>query len=508
MPSEETFELSAAPVPLNTLAKVARTHMRLRLTSESALLIERGAAYLAERAASGDRIYGVNTGFGSLENHVVDVVELQRLQYNLLLSHASAIGPPASEPICRLTHLLKLMTVCRGITGISLPIVDRLVTMWNASVIPAFPTIGTVGASGDLAPLAHFALPLLGLGQVYDEGELRPASAALRQRSWPAIELTLKSGLALANGIQYIAAHGVSTVVRMRQVLQLAEIISSISTQSFACSQTFYDTRLAMTSGHPERTVSLENLSRLLAGSNHHELPTCRISKQDPYSFRCIPQVHGAVRQVIEFAARLLEQECNTVSDNPLVLSQEETILYCGNMHGASVGMAMDCAAIAITDLSSLSQCRTFQLLLGRQGLPDYLSPTPGLHSGYMMPQVIAAALYAENVGHATPASPITVMTCQFQEDHVSMAGGAGRKMDSILDNTLSILAIELLLATQAAELQNGLLVSPLTRTIINDVRTVVPHLTIDRPPGPDIEILRSILAIRGSEWIERCGLL
>jgi histidine ammonia-lyase len=404
--------------------------------------------------------------------------------------------------------LLKLLTFRNGHTGISLEPVSKLLDFWNHGVIPAIPKKGTVGASGDLAPLAHMALPLLGLGRVHQNGGFVEGGDALRTHGWEPIRLKPKEGLALTNGVQYINAIAVDTLLQILDLVKCADVLAALSAQAFSASETFYDPLYHQTSYHDERRAVSANLTKLLDGSNHAELPTCNQSKQDPYSYRCTPQVHGAVRQVVDFAKGVIERECNGTSDNPLFFPEQNQILFGGNLHGQSTAFMLDFLAMATSELANVSERRTYQLLSGQRGLPDFLVSRPGLNSGFMIAQYTSAALVNENKVLSTPASVDTIPTCQLQEDHVSMGGTAAYKLMTVVENCGYVMGIELLTAAQAVELNEGLRLSPVTRKIFDGFRQEVLFLEQDRVMADDIEKAHRFLLAHCREWATTLGLV
>jgi histidine ammonia-lyase len=503
-PSTAVHELSLDLYSLEDLRDLVEQRPQLRLGREAAGKIRAGAEFTRLKAAEDRYIYGVNTGFGSLCERRVAADELELLQYNHVVSHACGVGEIVPEEISRLALLIKLLTFRSGHTGVSPATVSRLVDFWNAGVIPAIPKKGTVGASGDLAPLAHMALPLLGLGQVHRGGELVAAALALAEQGWEPLRLGPKEGLALTNGVQYLNANAVHSLVAIGELVRAADVIAALSIQGFSAARSFYQALYHETSLHEDRRVVAANLRRLLEGSNHFELPTCNRSQQDPYSFRCLPQVHAAVRQACRFGREIVEKECNSVSDNPLFFPDADEILYGGNLHGESPAMAMDFLAIAVSELASISERRTYQLLSGQRGLPDFLVKSPGLNSGFMITQYTSAALVNENKVLSTPACVDTIATCQLQEDHVSMGGTSAYKLAQIVGNAEYVLAIELLAAAQAVELNAGLRLSPRTAGVLRDLRSRVDSLERDRVMSDDIEKARVLLRDKRREWIEQ----
>lgn len=476
----------------------------LSLDPEVAARIEGGARFVRRKAGEDRYIYGVNTGFGSLCETRVGSDQMEKLQLNHVVSHACGVGDAAPVEVARLTMLVKLLTFRSGHTGISRPTVERLLDLWNHDLVPVIPKRGTVGASGDLAPLAHMALPLLGLGQVSRDGEVVAGGRALADMGWAPLRLAPKEGLALTNGVQYINAWALHSLLAIDDLVRVADLIAALSIQGFSASQTFYHHLYHETSHHRERQVVAQNLRRLLEGSNHFELPSCNRSQQDPYSFRCLPQVHAAVRQTVRHALQVIEDEVNGVSDNPLFFPDEDQILFGGNLHGESTAMVLDFLAIAVTELASISERRTYQLLSGQRGLPDFLAHSPGLDSGFMIPQYTSAALVNECKVLSSPASVDTIATCQLQEDHVSMGGTAAYKLAQIVQNCEYVLAVELLTAAQAIDLNRGLRLSPRTEEVHRELRRHVPRLAEDRVMSPDMEEARNLLLRNRREWSRR----
>ena len=488
---------------LRDLRALIERPVTLGLASEVAARITSGADFVQRKALEDRFIYGVNTGFGSLCETRVSASEVEELQYNHILSHACGVGELVPESTVRLMMILKLLTFRTGHTGISLPTVHRLLELFNEDVLPAVPSKGTVGASGDLAPLAHMALPLIGLGKVHFRGEVVDAAAVWREKGWEPLELKAKEGLALTNGVQYINAVAASCLIEIEDLVRCADVIAALSIQSFSAARTFYQAPYHETSFHEERRAVAANRRKLLDGSNPADLPTGNRSMQDPYSFRCIPQIHGAVRQVVRFAVDIVEKECNSVSDNPLFFPELDQILFGGNLHGESTALALDSLAMAVSELASVSERRTYQLLSGQRGLPSFLVKSPGLHSGFMVVQYTSAALVNENKVLSTPASVDTIPTCQLQEDHVSMGGTSAHKLRQVVANCKYILAIELLIAAQAADFNEALQLSPVTREIHRSLREAVPFLERDRVMNIDIETAHAFLHEKMRTWGE-----
>jgi histidine ammonia-lyase len=494
------IEIGLQRYRIEDLRAIATERPMLGLSADVRARIDAGAAHVAARIARGESIYGVTTGFGSLSERTVPLAQTSELQRRHVVSHACGVGAFADEQIARLVLLAKLLTLRSGHTGIRASTVDHLLALWNAGVVPAIPMQGTVGASGDLAPLAHMALPLLGLGHVHSGGNVLPSHEVLGTRP---IELAAKEGLALTNGVQFITAVALHAVLCAERLARAADAIAATSVQAFSGASDFVHARYHATSCHAERSVVAANLRTLLAGSNHATLPTAVASRQDPYSFRCIPQVHGAVRQTLRFAHQIVEDEINSVSDNPLFFPEEDLVLCGGALHGESIAMALDVLAIGVSELASISERRTYQLLSGQRGLPDFLVADAGLNSGFMVAQYTAAALVNHNKVLCTPASVDTIPTCQLKEDHVSMGGTSAFKLLTVLDNTTMVLAIELVLAAQAIGLASGLVTSPPIARLVAAFRETVPPLVDDRVLAEDLGAAKRFVEQRLDTLIE-----
>jgi len=351
------------------------------------------------------------------------------------------------------------------------------------------------------------ALPLLGLGKVYSNGMVLDAAKVTEMKGWQPLRLKAKEGLALTNGVQYINAIAAACLMDVEELVKCADLVASMSIQAFSCSRTFYQALYHETSLHEDRRIVAANIRTCLDDSNHFELSTCNKSKQDPYSFRCIPQVHGAIRQAFEFARGVVERECNGVSDNPLFFPEDDQILFGGNLHGESTAMILDFLAIAVSELANISERRTYQLLSGQRGLPSFLVAHPGLNSGFMIPQYTSAALVNENKVLSTPASVDTIPTCQLQEDHVSMGGTSAYKLCQIIENCEVVMGIELLTAAQAIQLNKELRLSRITQQILDELRHRVDFLERDRVMSDDIEQAHLLFRERRRSWLAQINL-
>ena len=502
--NEKQHILREGKYTLAEVGEIVRSRSSLALHPNISENVRAGADFVQELGRGSEYVYGVNTGFGSLCETKISPADVETLQMNHVLSHAAGVGESVSVELSRLTLFIKLLTLRSGNTGITLETVQRLLDMWNAGVIPVIPQKGTVGASGDLAPLAHMALPLLGLGEVWIDGRKVPAARLESLYGWSPLRLKAKEGLALTNGIQYIAAIATLQLLRLRSLIDMADLVAALSAQAFSTSKTFFDPLYHSTTYHDDRKIVANNLSWAMKDGNHHLLPTAVRSKQDPYSYRCIPQVHGAIRQVYNFCLKTIEDEINSVSDNPLFFPEQSTALFGGNLHGQSTAFALDFLAIAVSELSNISERRGYQLQSGMRGLPDFLVREPGLNSGLMIVQYTAAALVNENKTLCHPASVDTIPTCQLQEDHVSMGGTSGYKLERIMDNCEYVLGIELMTAAQAVDLHADLELSPVCAELWKNYREHVSFLEKDGVVSEDIELSRKFIAAESGCWSQR----
>ncbi|CCH29568.1 aromatic amino acid ammonia-lyase [Actinosynnema sp. NPDC047251] len=472
---------------LADLLRATEPGVEVRLSEQSRAAIARTSDWVEGLSTGTDLVYGVNTGFGALADVRVRAGDEHELQLRHILSHACGVGDASPPAVVRMMLLIKLLTFRTGQTGVSLAVADRLVDMLNHGVHPVVPERGTVGASGDLSPLAHLSLPLIGRGSVEYGGEVRDSADVLRELGWPSLRLTAKDGLALTNGTQYITSVAVVELGRIVALAETADLVAAMSLQAFSCADRFFHERYHRRSGNAWRRVVAESLREHTLDGNHASLPTAVPSMQDPYSFRCIPQVHGAAREHISFARSSILNEVDTVADNPLFFPDDEIALFGGNLHGESVAISADLLAIAVSELGSISERRTYQLLSGRRGLPDFLTADPGVNSGLMIVQYTSAALVNEMKTLCHPASVDSIPTCQLQEDHVSMGGTSVLKLRRIVDNLETVLAIEWLTACQAVDLREDLVLSARCRALHHAYREVVGHLAEDRVLSDDI---------------------
>ncbi|MBY0434358.1 MAG: histidine ammonia-lyase [Cyclobacteriaceae bacterium] len=472
--------LSSRALTLSDLRTLVEKDCTLLLSEESKQKIVRCREYLDKKIATTSQpLYGINTGFGSLYNKNISKDDLEKLQDNLVKSHACGTGPEIPESIVRLMLFLKVQSLSYGYSGVQLETVQRLTDLFNIGVYPKVFEMGSLGASGDLAPLAHLSLPLLGLGEVNFEGNTFPAHEILARFGWQPIHLKAKEGLALLNGTQFMSAFGVWCTVNAHRLLALANQIGALSLDAFDGRIEPFDKKVHVI--RPQRgqwkvADAIQNIlkgSQLIAQSKKHV--------QDPYSFRCIPQVHGASLDAIEYVTEVILAEVNGVSDNPNIFPEEDEIISAGNFHGQPLALALDFLCIAVAELGSISERRTYQLISGARDLPNYLVANPGFNSGLMIPQYTAASLVSQNKQLCTPASVDSIVSSNGQEDHVSMGANAALKAYRVVNNVFSILAIELMTAAQALHFRRPLKTSPRLEEFVNTFRAIVPFMETDR---------------------------
>ena len=404
--------------------------------------------YLDEKFNNNVPIYGINTGFGSLCNESISSHNLEELQVNLVISHACGFGEEVPSPIVKLMLLLKVQSLSYGYSGVQLETVNRLIDFYNEDILPVVYQQGSLGASGDLAPLAHLSLPLLGLGEVYYKGQKVKSEQVLKEMAWKPICLKSKEGLALLNGTQFMSAYALHTLFRAYKLSYLADLISSVSLESFDCRIEPFNELVHLIRPHSGQLKTAKNILEFLEGSNL--IKQEKVNIQDPYSFRCIPQVHGATKDALEYAKNTIITEINSVTDNPNIFVKEGKVISAGNFHGQPLALVMDHMAIALSELGSISERRIYLLVSGKRGLPPYLTPKFGLNSGFMIPQYTAASIVSQNKQLCTPASVDSIVSSNGQEDHVSMGANAATKLYQVTENVERILSVELMTSSQA----------------------------------------------------------
>lgn len=454
--------------------------------------------YLDKKIESSDELfYGINTGFGFLQNVKIEKEELKKLQSNLLLSHGCGLGDEVPNEIVKLMMVLKIKSLSYGYSGIGIEVVKRLMDMHNYDVLPVIYTQGSLGASGDLAPLSHMALPLMGEGEIKINGQKTVAGKGLQKLGWQPIQLQSKEGLALINGTQFMSAYGMYNLVKAEKLIEWANIISAISFDAFNCNADCLYQKLHEIRPHCGQIFIASELRKFLNGSE--VLSTKKSQVQDPYSFRCIPQVHGATKDTFDFVLNTFLIEINSVTDNPNIFPGEDRIVSGGNFHGQPLALGLDFLAIAMSELANISERRSFQLLSGQRGLPLFLIKNPGLNSGLMIPQYTAAAIVSENKQLCTPASVDSISSSNNQEDHVSMGANAATKCFRVINNVEKVLAIELLTAAQSLEYRRPLHSSPEIEKLVKAFRTKITFNETDRFLHDDL--VNAIEFMREYEW-------
>lgn len=444
--------------------------------------------YLDKKMNDSDGLfYGINTGFGYLQNVRIDKDQLEQLQNNLLVSHSCGMGDEVPEPIVKLMLALKIKSLSYGHSGVQIATVKRLMDMYNNGVHPVIFTQGSLGASGDLAPLSHLSLPLIGLGEVRHKGVKYPSEVILDDMDWQPIQLQSKEGLALINGTQFMSAYGLYNLMQAERLLGWANVIAAISFDAFDCVPDPLNANIHKVRPHAGQVSVAEKLRCLLSGSEIGQQKKQQV--QDPYSFRCIPQVHGATSDSIEYVKSVFIREINSVTDNPNVFPDEDLIVSGGNFHGQPLALTLDFLSIAMAEIGSISERRTYQLISGQRNLPAFLVKNPGLNSGFMIPQYTAAGIVSENKQLCTPSSVDSIPSSNNQEDHVSMGANAATKCKRIIDNVEKVLAIELLTAVQALEFRRPLKTSPELEKVIAAFRKEVSFNEKDRVLHDDMKL-------------------
>ena len=479
--------ISSEVLSLDTLQQIISHHKKLELSDEAKVNILKCRSYLDNKMAENDApIYGINTGFGSLCNVKISNENLSQLQENLVKSHACGTGDEVPQEIVKLMLLLKIQSLSYGNSGVQLQTVDRLVEFYNNDILPVIYTQGSLGASGDLAPLAHLSLPLLGEGEVYFEGQKIHSSIILNQFNWEPIVLQSKEGLALLNGTQFMSAYGVHILMKSVKYSYLADLIGTVSLEGFDGRIEPFNELIHFIRPHKGQIVTANRVNEFLEGSEIINQKKEHV--QDPYSFRCIPQVHGASKDAIDYVRKVFKTEINSVTDNPNIFRESDQIVSGGNFHGQPLALALDFLSIALAELGSISERRTYQLISGLRNLPAFLVENPGLNSGFMIPQYTAASIVSQNKQLATPASIDSIVSSNGQEDHVSMGANAATKTLRIMDNLERILAIELMNASQAISFRKPLKSSDFIEMFLKSYREEVPLLKNDRILHYDIE--------------------
>jgi histidine ammonia-lyase len=496
--------LGEPDLPLSTLVALSRPGARIGLAKAARERVAASRAVVERAVASGAVMYGINTGFGKLAGVRIASEQLGQLQKNLLLSHATGVGEPLGIEQSRLAFALRIHNLALGFSGVRRALLDQAIALWNGGYVPVIPQQGSVGASGDLAPLSHMALPLIGFGEVHADGRVIPAARALRALGREPLELREKEGLALINGTQIMTAIGCLVVHGAMLACKAADVACAMTVEALRGSEKPFQARIHDVRAHPGQQATAANLRALLAGSAIVPSHAQCAKVQDAYSLRCAPQVHGASKDGVRYALDVLVTEANAVTDNPLVFPGGDVVSG-GNFHGQPVSQAMDFLAIAVSTLANISERRIEQLVNPDiSGLPPFLARNPGLESGFMIPQVVAASLASENKSLAHPASVDTIPTSANREDHVSMGVTAARHADRVVANTHKVLGIELLCAAQGLDLGEPLRPGAGVHAAYRALRAAVRGLDGDRFLAPDLaraeQLVRDGILVRAAE--------
>ena len=452
----------------------------IELSAESQDKIEKCRLYLDEKMKENkEPIYGINTGFGSLYDVKISNKNLTKLQENLVMSHACGTGEEVPKEIIKLMLLFKIQSLSYGYSGVQLKTINRLIDFYNNDIFPLVYTQGSLGASGDLAPLAHLSLPLIGKGEVYYKGEKYSGDQILKKFNWEKIQLKSKEGLALLNGTQFMSAYGIHMILKSYKLNYLADLIGTLSLEAYDGNISPFDELIHFIRPHNGQIKTAKRIKEFLLDSELIAQEKQHV--QDPYSFRCMPQVHGASKDALKYVEKTMLTEINSVTDNPNIFVDADKIISGGNFHGQPLALALDFLGIAVAELGSISERRTYQLISGLRNLPPFLVKNPGLNSGFMIPQYTAASIISQNKQLATPASTDSIVSSNGQEDHVSMGANAATKTKRIIDNVCTILAIELMNASQGLYFRSPVKTSPFLQSFIDTYRKEIPFIEDDK---------------------------
>ncbi len=482
----EIHHISSEWLSISRVEEILERGMRLALSNDARQRITGCREYLDKKMATQkEPIYGITTGFGSLCNISIDADQLSQLQKNLVMSHSCSIGERVPAEIVRLMLLTKIQSLSYGYSGVQLETVERLVEFYNEGILPLVYQQGSLGASGDLAPLANLSLPLLGLGEVEWNGEIMSSARMLEKLGHEPITLQSKEGLALLNGTQFMSSYGVWCVIQARKLSRWADKIGALSLDAFDGRIEPFMPQIQDVRPHMGQKLTGKAVMDYLDGSEILAQPKKHV--QDPYSFRCIPQVHGAAKDTLDYVGKVLETEINSVTDNPTVFVDDDLVISAGNFHGEPIALPMDFLAVALSELANISERRTFKLIAGVRGLPSFLVAKPGVNSGFMIPQYAAASVVSQNKGLCWPASCDSIPSSQGQEDHVSMGSNAATKLYRVVENTRRVLAIELFNAAQALEFRRPMKSSEQIENMVAEYRKIVPFVENDTVMYPYI---------------------
>ncbi len=478
--SEHSLTLNDQWLSFDDVKRFVQETLQITVSAEAAALVTKCRAYLDRKLEADEAVYyGINTGFGFLQNVQIDKHQIEQLQYNLLMSHACGLGEEVPQEIVRLMLMLKIKSLSFGHSGVQMDTVNGLLKMCNENVLPIVYTQGSLGASGDLAPLSHLSLPLIGLGEVNYQGRKHKVGELFNQLSWQPVKLQSKEGLALINGTQFMAAYGLYCLQKTEQLLKMADAIAAVSFDAFDCVGEPLHEAIHRIRAHKGQIETAAILRSHLQGSSIAAQKKQQV--QDPYSFRCIPQVHGASKDVFNNVLHVFLTEINSVTDNPNIFPDEDLIVSGGNFHGQPLALHLDFLAIAMSEIANISERRTYQLISGQRGLPLFLVKEAGLNSGFMIPQYTAAGIVSENKQLCTPASVDSISSSNNQEDHVSMGANAATKCLRVINNVEKVLAIELLTAAQALDFRRPLRSADFVEELVTAFRKEVSFNDVDR---------------------------
>ena len=489
----KNYKIGENKLSVDIVEEIISNETVISLSSFSKKKVKSSNNYLLKKIKSDNNpIYGINTGFGSLYNHKISNNELSKLQKNLVVSHACGVGEEVPSELVKIILLLKIQSLSFGNSGVNIKTIQRLIDMYNNDILPIIYEQGSLGASGDLAPLAHMSLPLLGLGDVevsnnpkHKKYDRIKSSKILKDMGWDILSLGPKEGLALLNGTQFMGAYGVWCLVKAKKLSYIADLISAISLDAFDCRKDPFDRLIHVLRPHKGQIKTANNIREILKGSKIQNQKKKHV--QDPYSFRCIPQVHGASKDAIDHVESIFNIEINSVTDNPNIFESKDKIISGGNFHGQTLAMSMDYLAIALSELGSISERRTYNLISGERDLPPFLIKNAGLNSGMMITQYTAASIVSQNKQLCTPSSVDSIVSSNGQEDHVSMGANSATKLFQVVNNLEKILAIELINASQAISYRNKMS-SEFLQSFIQLFRKEVNLLEKDRILSDDIQ--------------------
>ena len=482
-----THQISAEHLTVQKIAEIIEGHQQLKLSADAVKRISHCREYLDKKIAESEKpIYGVTTGFGSLCKISISNDQLSQLQINLMMSHACGVGERVPNDIVKIMILLKVQSLSYGYSGVKLDTVERLIDLFNNDVYPVVYKQGSVGASGDLVPLAHLCLPIVGMGEVEYKGERMSGADLCKKMGWEPIKLGSKEGLALLNGTQNMSAHAVWALIKAERLSRWADVIAAISLEAYDGRIEPFTHAVHAVRPHQGQIETAARMRELLDGSELIKQP--KVNVQDPYSFRCIPQVHGSVKDTIRYVGSVIDTEINSATDNPTVCPDEDLIISAGNFHGEPIALPIDFLSIAMSELANISERRIYRLVSGLRGLPDFLVANPGLNSGFMITQYTAASCVSLNKSLAMPSSVDSIPSCQDQEDLVSMGANAAIKLQKVILNTERVLAIELFNAAHALDFRLPKKSSTIIMDIRNAFREQVPFISDDVVMYPLIE--------------------